>query len=189
MIKLRALEPEDLELLYTVENDPLLWLTGSNNEPYSHFALRQFIETCTNDIYADRQLRLVIETAGDDGTAGSDVANGQDNGEIKPGTVIGIIDLYKFSPENRRAEVGVMILKPYRGRGYCGEALAAIEQYGGKLLHLHQLYAVIAVSNTVCRHAFCSAGYREQATLSQWLWRGDKYEDVVVAQKFLRNNP
>ncbi len=188
MIKLRALEPEDLELLYIVENDTMLWPEGSTNEPYSHFALRQFIECCTNDIYTDRQLRLVIEDEQDDGTAGPD-ANGHDKGTTRPRTVIGMIDLYNFSPENRRAEVGVMILQPYRGRGYCGEALAAIESYGSKVLHLHQLYAAIAVSNTVCRHAFCSAGYREQATLSQWLWRGDKYEDVVVTQKILRNIP
>lgn len=37
---LRPLEPEDLELLYTIENDPSLWDTSNTDAPYSRFALK-----------------------------------------------------------------------------------------------------------------------------------------------------
>ncbi len=163
MLTLRALEPEDLDLLYRVENDRSLWPAGTTNEPYSYFALRQYLERCTSDIYADRQLRLVIEDA-------------------QP---VGFIDLLSFSPEDRRAEVGVVILDTFRHQGYCRRALLQLEQYASEILHLHQLYAYIAASNTHCQSAFCHAGYKPTATLQQWLCRGKEYEDVVVMQKIL----
>ena len=34
-IFLRALEPEDLDFLYEMENDESLWEVGSTNVPYS----------------------------------------------------------------------------------------------------------------------------------------------------------
>ena len=38
-IRLRALEPEDLDELYQIENDRRLWDVGLTNVPYSRFAL------------------------------------------------------------------------------------------------------------------------------------------------------
>ncbi len=168
MLTLRALEPEDLDLLYEVENDRALWPASTTNEPYSYFVLRQYLERSTNDIYTDRQLRLVIE---------------------QEGVPVGFIDLLNFVPEDRRAEVGVVILKKYRHQGYCAQALLQLERYACGVLHIHQLYAHIARSNEPCQHAFRSAGYAHGATLRQWIWHGDDYEDVVVMQKFLQNIP
>ena len=39
-ISLRALEPEDLELIYRLENDPDIWRWGTTTVPYSRFAVR-----------------------------------------------------------------------------------------------------------------------------------------------------
>ena len=60
-LRLRALEPEDLELVYRIENDPTFWRHGSTTVPYSRYALRQFIADSTGDIFRDGQVRLVIE--------------------------------------------------------------------------------------------------------------------------------
>ena len=57
---LRAAEPEDLDLMYLIENDIALWAMGSSNVPYSMYTLRQFIEQTSNDINTDGQVRLVI---------------------------------------------------------------------------------------------------------------------------------
>ena len=48
---LRAAEPEDLDLMYLIENDIALWAMGSSNVPYSMYTLRQFIEQTSNDIH------------------------------------------------------------------------------------------------------------------------------------------
>ena len=34
-IRLRALEPEDLDVLYAIENDTTIWNVGNTNVPYS----------------------------------------------------------------------------------------------------------------------------------------------------------
>ena len=45
-VRLRALEPEDLDFLYRIENDEALW---------------EYILSARNDIYADGQVRLMAE--------------------------------------------------------------------------------------------------------------------------------
>ena len=107
-IKLRALEPEDLELLYQIENDENLWSVGATNVPYSRYVLCEYITQTRSDIYADRQLRLMIENA--------------------EGDVVGIADLTSFDPRHSRAEVGILIRPAYRRRGYARRALAALQQ-------------------------------------------------------------
>ena len=45
MIRLRAIEPEDLDLLYRIENDADLWAVGTTNVPYSRYTLHDYIAT------------------------------------------------------------------------------------------------------------------------------------------------
>ena len=60
-IRLRALEPEDLDVLYAIENDLDLWSVGYTTVPYSRYLLHDYIANSQCDIYADRQVRLVVE--------------------------------------------------------------------------------------------------------------------------------
>ena len=53
-IRLRAIEPEDLDLLYQIENDRSLWNVGATNVPYSRYTLHDYIATSNDDIYAVR---------------------------------------------------------------------------------------------------------------------------------------
>ena len=39
-MKLRAIEPEDLDLLYQIENNTELWQVGATNVPYSRYTRR-----------------------------------------------------------------------------------------------------------------------------------------------------
>ena len=93
-MRLRAIEPEDLDLLYQIENDQSLWQVGTTNVPYSRYTLHDYIANSSDDIYADRQVRLMVEN---------------DEGET-----VGIVDLVQFSPQHQRAEVGIVILNAHR---------------------------------------------------------------------------
>ena len=62
---LRAVEPQDLELLCRWENDPSLWTVSGTIEPFSHYSIEQFIQEQQAGIYRCGQLRLMIDdTAG-----------------------------------------------------------------------------------------------------------------------------
>ena len=129
-VHLRAIEPEDLDLLYRIENDIKLWNIGATNVPYSRYTLHDYIANASGDIYTDRQVRMMIE-----------------NNE---GKIVGIVDIVNFDPSNRRAELGLVIEEPYRQMGYAQSVMAEVENYAVGVLHLHQLFAVIDITNTAC---------------------------------------
>ena len=48
--RLRAPEPEDLEVMYLFENTPTLWEASNATGPYSKIYLKQYIEQHQNDL-------------------------------------------------------------------------------------------------------------------------------------------
>ncbi len=147
---LRAVEPEDLDLMYLIENDTTLWAHGNTSVPFSYFALKQFIAETQNDIYKDGQLRLAICTS--------------------KGNVIGFCDLQNFSPLYLRAEIGIVILPEWQSKGYGKNTLNLLAEYAQHHLHLHQLYAVVSSNNESAIRLFQSVGYENKAELEMWLY-------------------
>ena len=164
-MRLRALEPEDLDDLYLIENDRELWDVGVTNVPYSRYVLHEYLSTMTGDIFADRQLRLVVE-----------------NGS---GDMVGLVDLCNFDPRHRRAEVGIVVRRGFRGRGYAHAALRHLESYAREVVHLHQMYAFVGRGNAGSLRLFEAAGFRCAAEIADWLYDGAGYESVVLLQCFL----
>lgn len=164
-IKLRAIEPDDLELLYKIENDIRLWNVGATNVPYSKYTLHDYIANSADDIYTDKQLRMMVEDA--------------------VGKTVGIVDLINFSPRHLRAETGIVVLDAERRKGYATAALNALCDYAGNVLHLHQLYGVVAKDNQAALALYEKAGFSSQETLKDWLFNGKKYIDAILMQRFL----
>ena len=162
-IRLRAIEPEDLDLLYRIENDMKLWNVGASNVPYSRYTLHDYIANAADDIYVDRQVRMMVENLG--------------------GDVVGIVDIVNFDPSNCRAEVGLIILDAYRRQGYASSVVDAIAAYALNILHLHQLFAFIDLRNEACHRLFLGKGYQESAIIRDWLYDGCEYHDAVLMQR------
>ena len=70
-VRLRAMEPEDLEVMYAMENDSQTWDVTNFTVPYSRFVLKQYIENSECDMFADRQLRMMIIRVEDDAVIGT----------------------------------------------------------------------------------------------------------------------
>ena len=87
---LRALEPEDLEFLYTIENNESFWEISHTQTPFSKYLLKQYLENTHLDIFEAKQVRLLIE-------------------EKTTKTQIGLIDLFDFNPQHKRAGIGILI--------------------------------------------------------------------------------
>lgn len=163
-IRLRALEPEDLEMLYSIENDDKLWNVSATNVPYSRYVLHDYIANTHSDIYADRQLRLMIDDA--------------------DGNVVGIVDLVRFEPQHLRAEVGIVICAEHRRRGYATAAIRKLCHYVRQTLHLNQLYVVIDETNTAAMELFRKEGFSTGTVLQKWLCNGKEYHNAVLMQTF-----
>lgn len=164
-IRLRALEPEDLDFLYRVENDTLLWADGVNTAPLSRFTLKQYIELSTEQtVFELKELRLIVERKADH-------------------TPVGIADLFDLDIIHHRAGVGLVTAREYQRQGYGLEALQLLTDYAFDFLQLHSLYAHIAVKNTASTGLFEKAGFQQNGLLKSWLHQAGRYEDVAVYQK------
>ena len=166
IVTLRAMEPTDLDALYRWENDTALWVVSDTIAPYSRESLWHYLQEYTGDIFAQRQLRLMITLT-------------------KDGNAIGTVDFLNFDPLNNRAELGLFIANEARGQGLGHHALNLITAYAREHLGLRQLYVFISIDNEVCLHLFERHGYRRVGVIESWVKRGNKYYDVAMMQKIL----
>lgn len=162
-VYLRALEPEDLEFVYAIENDEQMWELSNTQAPYSRFLIRQYLENARQDIYQARQLRLAICLAEND-------------------KATGLIDLFDFDPANHRAGIGIIIEEAYRNAGIGTEALKLLTDYAFTHLRLRQLYANIDVSNTASVTLFTNFGFHCGGVKKEWNNRGSYFEDEAFYQ-------
>ena len=164
-MRLRALEPIDVDTLYSWENNPAVWGVGSTLAPYSRKQLWDYIDSYDGDIYSAKQLRLMIDLPG--------------------GETIGTVDLYDFDAANSRCAVGILIAPPYRRHGYGRAALDALADYCRTRLSLHQLYCIAGADNIASRTLFERAGYTISGRLRSWLRSANTYTDAYIYQKML----
>lgn len=163
-VYLRALEPNDLEFVYAMENDQSIWEVSNTQTPYSRFLVRQYLENAHQDIYEAKQLRLAIC---------------QD--EDFP--AIGLIDLFEFDPKNNRAGVGIVIQsKDNRNQNIGSEALELLIKYAFHNLNLHQLYANINVGNVASIALFTKFGFKEIGIKKDWILVNNQYQDEAIFQ-------
>ncbi|MBQ9232223.1 MAG: GNAT family N-acetyltransferase [Prevotella sp.] len=165
IVRLRAIEPEDLDALYMIENDRSLWNVGRTNVPYSRYTLHDYIAHASSDIYTDRQVRLIIED--------------------ERGEVMGIADIVSFDPQHLRAELGIVIKTAYRRQGVAKAAVKDILQYALEILHLHQVYVIIDEQNAAAQNLFNKLAFKESARLTDWLYDGNRYHDAILLQRIL----
>jgi diamine N-acetyltransferase len=161
-LKLRAMEPTDIDLMYEWENDPETWIYSNTQTPFSRFYLEQYIINSHCDIYTEKQLRLMIVNAA--------------------GDTAGCIDLFEFDPKNRRAGIGILISKDFRGQGYASETIDILIDYCQNILNLHQLYCNIASDNKTSLSLFKKKGFKESGIKKQWLVSQNEWLDEYFLQ-------
>lgn len=165
-IFLRALEPEDLEFIYDIENDEAVWEVSLTQTPYSRFLIKQYLENAHKDIYEVKQLRLVIC--------------------LHSSETVGLIDLFDFDVQNKRAGVGILIKsEEQRYKGFGKEALQLVMKYGKKHLGLHQLYCNIAENNEPSLKLFQNQGFEIIGLKKDWNLVQGSFKNEYLLQHIL----
>ena len=166
-VLLRGLEPEDIDTLYSWENNPENWRVSNTTIPFSKHILLQYIQS-VQDIYSDKQARFIITS--------------QLNNEV-----VGCVDLFEFEPQHQRVGIGVLIEQKYRGKGYAKEALKLICHYAFDVLNVHQVYCNILESNAASIKLFEQLGFVLCGTKRDWNLSGVEFEDEWIYQCFKSN--
>lgn len=146
-IKLRPVEPIDLELLYQWENDPDNWIISGTTTPYSKNTLKNYLFSI-QDIYHDKQLRLII------------TANDKE---------VGVLDLFEYDQKNSRVGIGILIDKKHRSQGFGKKAIKKAIKYCFETLFVHQVYCNIMISNPNSIKLFLSLGFELCGEKKDWI--------------------
>ncbi|MGK0324880.1 MAG: diamine N-acetyltransferase [Polaribacter sp.] len=162
-IILRALEPEDLDFLYQIENNESFWEISHTQTPFSKYILRQYLENAHLDIYESKQLRFLIE-------------------EKSTKKQVGMIDLFDFNPQHKRAGIGILIHPYFERKGFASETLSILINYSFSHLQLHQLYANITSSNSKSLALFKKHKFEEVGVKKDWILSEGKFKDEVLFQ-------
>jgi diamine N-acetyltransferase len=163
-IKLRALEPEDLELLYEWENNESYWSISNTVSPFSRYTLKRYIENSHKNIYETGQLRLMIDHIDDKKT-------------------IGTIDIFEFDPFHKRAGLGILIgSDAYRRKGYASMSLSCMIKYCFTTLHLHQVFCNIMANNEDSINLFQKLGFVQSGIRKDWVLTDKGFVDVLLYQ-------
>lgn len=164
-IQLRAIEPTDLELLYLWENDPDVWRVSETIAPMSRERLARFISDQVYDLYATRQMRLMIDVEG---------------------VAVGCVDLFDFEPLHRRFGIGILIYADeHRRRGYAHRVVEMVKDYARNILDLKQIWVTIDEDNPASIALFEGCGFRLSARRKEWINRAGKFIDELEYQCIL----
>ncbi len=163
-ISLRAIEPEDTDMMYAAESDEAAWKYSDYLAPLSRELLRQYTLTYDADPFRSGQVRLIIE---------------------KEGLPVGILDLFDISPRHLRADTGIYILPDFRGKGIAKAALEEAKTFSKVRLGLHQLTATVAESNTPALQAFQKSGFSPTGSRPAWLRTPTGYESAILFSSIL----
>ncbi len=161
---LRAPEPDDLQWLYSIENDASLWYLGVSKEPWSKEVLAQYLAQQPGNLQRDGQLRLLF------------IYNGQ---------TAGAVDLFDYDPIARKAGIGIVLSAAFRGKGLATMLLIGFESYCFKTLGLHSLYAHAPVNNEASIRLFEQSGYRTVGILEDWVWFDGTHQNAQLFQKIV----
>jgi diamine N-acetyltransferase len=165
-VRLRAVEPGDVDFILQIENDPLAWQAGNTVVPFSRFQIEQYVLTTQHNIFADKQLRLMIDTI-----------------RQSPVRTIGCIDLFDFDPIHKRAGIGIIITEEERGKGYAAESLGLLIRYCTEILMLHQLYCNISPDNARSLRLFKKHGFVRCGIKKDWRFKEGKWTDEIMFQR------
>lgn len=164
-IQLRALEPEDLAFLKSIENNQIYWQYSDTIQPFSDYILNEYIKVAGQSILEAGQMRLLI----------ADKLNERR---------IGFVDLYDYNPRHARAGIAIIIHPDFQQQGYASQAIDLMCQYAFYELNLHQIYAGILADNLASIKLFEKAKFTCNGTKKDWLKIDNQLKDELFYQKF-----
>lgn len=160
LVRLRALEPTDVERAYRWMNDPEVIRHLGVRYPLSMADEERWLkERPTNSF--EKGVGLAIET--------------------EDGVHIGSLDLRDVRPEDRKAGMGIMIGdKEYWSNGYGTDAIVTLLRFAFGEMNLNRVWLHVFEFNERAIACYQKCGFREEGRLRQHSYNQGRYWDTVV---------
>jgi RimJ/RimL family protein N-acetyltransferase len=156
-VGLRAVEREDLRLLWELRNDDVIEaLAHGPPLPRSMAELEAWYEKRL----AETDAHVFVIEAAD--------------------RVVGTCNLRDIDPVNRRAELGISLARDAIGKGYGSDAIRVLLRLAFHDLNLHKVCLDTLASNEPALRAYRACGFVEVGRLREHDWFDGRYDDLVV---------
>ena len=162
--KLRAPEPDDVNMIYIWENLSDESHSSLRSGPLSRHQIQQFVDNYDGEIYSQGALRYMIDV---------------------DGQTVGTIDVFDYDHRARHAFIGIYVSAAARRNGVGCKAIAEVERLMARNVGMHSLAALVAEDNLPSRKLFEKAGYKAVGILRDWLTDGEKRINAIVYQHLL----
>jgi len=161
LVRLRPLEPGDLERAYAWMNDPEVTYSLGRRYPIPRAEEERWLREAASANSFTNGLHLAIET--------------------KEGMLIGSIDLRNTNPEDRRAALGIVIGEPeYWSKGYGADAIMTVLRFAFHQMNLNRVSLEAFESNERALACYRKCGFREEGRLRQDRFKHGRYWDTIV---------
>ena len=159
-IRLRALEQGDLERVYEWANDREVTRFLMIRYPMSRGDEEKWLSESSGKNGFEHGVRLAIET--------------------KDGTHIDVTGLHNVSPEDRCAELGIMIGdKSFWSNGYGTDAIVTLLRFAFDQMNLHRVGLGVFPFNERGMACYLKCGFTEEGRNRENLYRDGRYHDVI----------
>lgn len=211
IVRLRAVEPSDIDRIYLWENDASIWAVSGTLVPFSRHTLQRFLDEQAYDLLQTRQQRLIIEVPAAADEPASAAAHPLDRAaecaepaartvgetgcaepaaramaEPLTGRAVGALDLFELDMLHRRVGVGILIhAEADRSRGYAKDAVETFCRYAREVLGLHQVWCNVGAANEASLRLFAACGFREAGRKRDWLRTAEGWQDELLLQRIL----
>jgi len=94
--------------------------------------------------------------------------------------VIGLAGLFSLQKENFRCEVGYLLHDAWQGKGIITEAVAAILDYGFRIMQLHSIEATLAPENIASAKVLEKNNFTKDAYFKENMYYEGRFLDALV---------
>lgn len=158
-VRLRAVEPSDIDMMLKAENDADSWRDSDIYAPYSRVMLEKYVRNYSANPFDEGQLRLIAE-------------------DEQSGETVGIADFFEISLRHSRCFVGIYILPEHRGHGFGTSTILAMGRYAEKYLMINTLAAHVVTENERALNLFKKCGFRQCGLLPHWHHSAGHFHDL-----------
>jgi RimJ/RimL family protein N-acetyltransferase len=159
LVRLRAIEPADAENLYRWINDREVTRTLMARYPYSRAFEDEWAEGATKaSEFGDA--RFAIESL--------------------EGVHVGTCGLHRGRPEDRHAELGIMIgEKEYWGRGFGTDAVQTLVRFAFEQMNLNKVSLGVFEFNDRAQTVYRKIGFVEEGRAREDYYQDGRYWDII----------
>lgn len=158
-VKLRAMEPEDMELFRQLMNDPETEKTTvGRNMPVSKYQQMKWYESAVSN---RDLLRFTIV-------------------ELETGKAVGLYSAMKIDWQNRSIFVSYKIASDARGKGLATDAQFAFFRYAFEEMGMHKIDESVLDFNAASKRVAKKVGMKPEGTKREAVFKNGSYHDLIL---------